>query len=198
MWRRDLRSADRKAPLIDRILQSATGARAAVAAAALVFGGIPLFQLSPYASVKSLLGGSSLPEETITSSARLAEVLGDLGAVGRELYLQFQVWDLLNPVLIGFAGAMLLGWVLKRGRRANSVWRFVVLLPVAALCADLLENVVISIAIGAFPDFGAIGYALPFVTAAKFGAVVATMASVVLLALMWIHDRLSRERGPAT
>ena len=191
MWRQDLRSADRRASLIDRILKLATGARAAVALAALGLGGVPLFRASPYAAVKSLLGGASLPEETITSTDRFAEVLEALGTAGRESYLQFQVWDLLNPVLIGVAGAMLLGWLLKRAQRASSTWRFVVLLPVALLTADLLENLVISIAVGAFPDRVAIGNALPLVTAAKFGAAIATIIAVVLLALAWLRDRLS-------
>ncbi len=184
--------------MIDRILKWATGARAVVALAALGFGGVPLFRASPYDDVKALLGGASLPEETITSSERFAEVLEVLGVTGRELYLQFQVWDLLNPILSGVAGAMLLGWLLKRSRRADSAWRFVVLLPVVTLCADLLENLVIAIAVGAFPDLGAIGNALPLATAAKFGAVIATMVSIVLLALLWIRDRLSGARRPAT
>ena len=183
--------------MIDRILKLATGARAAVALAALL-GGSLLFRVSPYAAVKSLLGGASLPEETITSSDRLAEILEVLGATGRESYLQFQVWDLLNPILIGVFGALLLGWLLKRSQRVNSTWRFVVLLPVVALGADLLENLVISIAVGAFPDLGAIANALPLVSAVKFGAVIATMVSVVLLALLWIRDRLSGGQRPAT
>ena len=86
---------------------------------------------------------------------------------------------------------MLLGWLLKRGQRASSTWRFVVLLPVALLAADLLENLLISLAVGAFPDRAAIGNALPLVTAAKFGAAIATIIAVVLVALMWLCDRLS-------
>ena len=177
--------------MINLILKLATGARSAVALAAFGVGGTLLFRLSPYAAVKTLLDDASLPEETITSTDRFAEVLEALGTAGRESYLQFQVWDLLNPVLIGVAGAMLLGWLLKRGQRANSTWRFVVLLPVALLTADLLENLVISIAVGAFPDRAAIGNALPLVTAAKFGAAIATIIAVVLVALMWLRDGLS-------
>lgn len=184
--------------MIERIITLATGARVAIALAALGFGGVPLFRASPYAAVKSLLGGASLPEETVTSPERFVEVLEILGAPGRELYLQFQAWDLLNPILIGGAGAMLLGWLLKRSRRANSAWRFAVLFPVAALCTDLLENLVISLAVGAFPDVGALGSALPLVTASKFGAVIATMVSALLLALLWIRDRVSGARRPAT
>ena len=107
------------------------------------------------------------------------------------------VWALLNPILIGVAGAMILGWLLNRSRRADSGWRFVVLLPVAALCADLLENLIISIAIGAFPDLVASSQALPVVTAAKFGAVIAMGVSVVLLVLLWIRDRFFGARQPA-
>ena len=184
--------------MIDRVLKLATGARAAVALGALGFVGIPLFRASPYDAVKALLGGASLPEETITSPARFAEILEVLGAAGRELYLKFQVWDLLNPILIGVAGAMLLGWLLQRSRRAKSAWRFVVLLPFAALCTDLAENLIISIAVGAFPDIGVVANVLPLVTAAKFGAVVATMISACLLGLLWTRDRLSGVRRPAT
>ena len=177
--------------MIDLILKLATGARSAVALAAFGLGGTLLFRLSPYDAVKALLDGASLPEETITSPDRFAEVLEALGAAGRESYLRFQVWDLLNPILIGIAGAMLLGWLLKRSQRASSTWRFVVLLPVALLTADLLENLVISIAVGSFPDRAAMGNALPLVTAVKFGAAIATILAVVLLALMWLRDRLS-------
>lgn len=188
----------RGASLIDLILRLATGTRTAVTLAAFAFGGTLLFRLSPYNDVKARLDGASLPEETITSPDRFAEVLQVLGVVGRESYLQFQVWDLLNPILIGVAGAMLLGWLLKRGQRATSSWRFVVLLPVALLTADLLENLVIAIAVGAFPERVALGTALPLVTAAKFGAAMATIAAVFLLALMWLRDRLSAVPGRAT
>jgi len=176
--------------VIDLILKQAPGARSAVAWAAFGLGGTLLFRLSPYAAVKTLLDDASLPEETITSPDRFAEVLEALGAAGRESYLQFQVWDLLNPVLFGVAGAMLLGWLLKRSQRPSSTWRIVVLLPVALLTADLLENLVISIAVGAFPDRVAIGNALPLVTAAKFGAAIATIIAVVFLALAWLRNRL--------
>ena len=177
--------------MIDLIVKLATGARAAVALVAFGLGGTLLFRLSPYGAIKTLLDGDSLPEETITSPDRLSEVLQTLGAAGRELYVQFQVWDLANPILIGAAGAMLLGWLLKRGQRASSNWRMVVVLPVAMLAADLLENLVISIAVGAFPDRTAVGNALPLVTATKFGAALATIASVVLLAALWFRDRLA-------
>jgi len=177
--------------VIDLILKAATGARAAVALAALGLGGTLLFRLSPYDALKSLLGGASLPEETITSPDQFAAVLEALGVAGRETYLQFQVWDLLNPILIGVAGALLLGWLLERGKLTSSAWRFVVLLPVAMLTADLLENLIISIGVVAYPEPVAIGKALPLVTAAKFSAAVAMMIAVVLLVVMWLRDRAS-------
>lgn len=177
--------------VIDLILKVATGAGTAVAWAVLGLGGTLLFRLSPYDALKARLDGASLPEEAITSPERVAEVLEALGAAGRESYLHFQVWDLLNPILIGAASAMLLGWLLKRGQRTGSSWRFVVLLPVALLVADLLENLVISVAVGSFPDRAATTSLLPMVTAAKFSAVFATIIAAVLLAVMWLRDRLS-------
>jgi hypothetical protein len=177
--------------MIDLILRRATGARAAIAVTAFGLGGTLLFRLSPYDAVKTLLDDASLPEETITPPDRFARVLETLGAAGREAYLQFQLWDLLNPILFGIAGAMLLGWLLERAHRASSAWRFVVLLPVALLAADLLENVIITIAVGAFPDRAAIGTALPLVTAVKFGAAITTIVAVVLLALVWLRARIT-------
>jgi len=175
--------------VIKLILKLATGARALMALAALGLGGTFLFRLSPYDALKGLLDGASLPEETITPPDRFADVLDALGPVGRDLYLRFQVWDLLNPILIGVAGAMALGWLLKRSQRETSTWRLVVLLPVVLLVADLLENAVISLVVGAYPGRAAIGNTLPLVTATKFGAAMATMVAAALLALLWLRDR---------
>lgn len=177
--------------MIDLILKVANGARTALALATLGLGGALLFRLSPYEALKRRLDGASLPEEAITSPDQFASILEALGVAGRETYLQFQLWDLLNPMLIGVAGAMLLGWLLNRGGRASSAWRFVLVLPVALLTADLLENLIISIGVGAYPQPAAIVKALPLVTAAKFAAATATMVAAVLLALMWLRDRAS-------
>jgi hypothetical protein len=184
--------------VIDRILRVATGSTAAVSVAALALGGTLLFRLSPYEALKSRLDGASLPEETITPPDQFAATLEALGVAGREAYLQFQLWDVLNPVLIGVAGAMLLGWLLKRGERAGSAWRFVLVLPVALLTADLLENSIIAIGISAYPEPTALGMALPIVTAAKFGAAMVTVVAMVLLALMWLRDGVSGSSRRAT
>ena len=175
-------------------IRLATGARAVAAVVALGVGGSLLFRLSPYARLKTILNHASLPEETITSPGRLAEILDTLGVAGRELYLQFQAWDVVNPLLICLAGAMLLGWLLKRAQRTNSKWRVIIWLPVAMLAADLLENLVLSVAVGAYPDPVAIVNALPLVTTIKFGAAIATGMAVVLLALLWLRDTLRGTR----
>lgn len=184
--------------VIDLILRLATGVRAAIAVAAFGTAGTYLFRLSPYERVKARLDGASLPEETITSPGRFAEVMAALDASGRELYLQFQAWDLLNPVLMGAAGAMVLGWLVGRSRRSRSRWRLVVLLPVVLLGADLLENGIIAMAVAAYPERAVIDNALPLVTAVKFAAAIATMVSVVSLALVWARNSRSDTRRRAT
>jgi hypothetical protein len=152
--------------MIDLILKAATGARAVVAAAALGLGGTLLFRLSPYEAIKSQLDGASLPEETITSPDRFAAILEALGVAGRATYLQFQVWDLMQTILLRPADAPL-------------------------VAADLLENLIIAMGIGAYPEPASVVKALPLVTAVKFGGAMATMVTVVLLALMWLRDRVS-------
>ena len=67
-------------------------------------GGGALFQLGPYPTLKSETGGAPLPEETVMSPAAFRSFLGDLGESGRALYSSFQIWDLVNPLLIGFLG----------------------------------------------------------------------------------------------
>ena len=176
--------------VIDLTLRLASGARAAAAVVAFAVGGTLLFRLSPYDALKGILGGPSLPEETITNPDRLAQTLETLGPAGRDAYLQFQLWDVINPVLMGLAGAMLLGWMLQRSGRSNSAWRLVVLVPFVLLLADLLENVVIARALVAYPDGSAFSNALPVVTAVKFGAAISMALSVVVLVFLWTRDRL--------
>ena len=83
----------------------------------------------------------------------------------------------------------MLGWLLNAGGRGSSAWRFVLLLPICLLAADLLENVIISVGLGAYPDRAAVGFALPIVTAVKFGAAMGTMLMVASLAVLWVRDR---------
>ena len=184
-------------PLIDRVLRAATGARAALALIALGVGGGLLFRLSPYDALKARLNGGALPEETITSPDRFAAVLDALGDPGRELYLRFQLWDVLNPVLIGVAGALVLGWLLGRAGRSDSAWRYVLLFPFVLLGADLAENVVISLGIGAFPAPAAVAGFLPWVTATKFGAAAGMAGSMVLVGILLLWNRVSGAPRPA-
>ncbi len=184
--------------LIDCVLRIATGRRAAVAVAALAVGGGLLFRASPYDALKSRLGGASLPEEGVTPPDRLIELLQALGTDGRSLYLEFQAWDVLNPILIGLAGALLLGWLLNRTNKAKSNWRYAILLPVAALATDLLENLVISIAVRSFPEPSSVSSLLPLFTGAKFAAAIGTLLLVVLLLLFRLRDWLGRVPRRAT
>lgn len=183
--------------MIDLVLRLATGIRAAISVAVLATVGTYLFRLSPYEEVKGRLAGVSLPEEAITSPARFAEVMAALDASGRELYLQFQAWDLLNPILMGAAGVMVLGWLVGRSRRSRSRWRLVVVLPLVLLGADLLENGIIAMAVAAYPERAVIGTALPLMTAVKFAAAMAAVASSAWLALLWARDSWADARRPA-
>jgi hypothetical protein len=54
----------------------------------------------------------------------------------------------------------------------------------------ILENVLLGLSVSAFPDRAALGAALPLVTGVKFGAAMAMIGSIVLVALRWVGGRL--------
>jgi hypothetical protein len=109
---------------------------------------------------------------------------------GRALYWDFQVWDLVNPLLIGFLGVAAIGWLIRRSGLAPRL-RLSILVPFVAPLADLGENVVLMGAPAAFPDTTRVAHLLPVVTATKF----AGLAGTVLLAVGLIA--LVIMRGPA-
>lgn len=181
--------------MIDRILSfllsRTTGLRALVSLALLLVGGGLLFRLSPYPDVR-FAAGRSLPEETLTGPSDLHQFLADLTPSVRELYLSFQGWDLLNPILMGLAGVMVLGWLMGGSSANDSRLRWILLLPILAAGADVTENLLLALAITAFPDPAQATVALPMVSGLKFLAV--TLMTIAVLALL--ARSLWRRVGP--
>lgn len=168
-------------PMIDAMIRWATGLRAAIALAALLLGGSALFQLGPYETVKSMSAAPTLPEETLTGPAALAEFLDGLDDATRAAYARFQVWDLPNLALFGTAGVLVLGWLLNLTSLEHTRWRGLAAFPFVLGFADLAENGVLALAIGSFPQPAPTSVLLPWVTGTKFAAVLLMMFASVLL-----------------
>lgn len=174
------------APVLGRF----TGARVLQAVGIFLAGSVLLFQFGPYPRLKTAMGGRAFPEEGVTDAVALQAFLSELGEAGRALYREVQFWDLLNPLLLGLLGVALVGWL---ARRALTVpWRHrLVLVPLVAPVADLLENGVLLLALGAFPEASPAAPLLPAISAVKFAGLVATLALVAGVAGLWVLRRAS-------
>lgn len=129
-----------------RGLAFATGRRVLGALVVLVAAGSSLFRYGPYPEL------APLPEESPgLGPTQLRAFLSELGEDGREAYLLFQGVDLLNPVLTAGFAVLLLAWILRRSGLGTGGARLALLIPVAALLADWLENLILSLAIRAYP-----------------------------------------------
>lgn len=169
--------------MIASLLRWSTGRMAALGVALMIIGGQLIFRLGPYPRLEALPGGADLPETASTAPAMVAAYLERIGPEGRELYAQFQWFDLLNPVLICVALVPLIGWLLGRAGVADRPWRYLILLPFVAGAMDLLEDVLLMGVIAAYPEPAAGGGLLPLITMLKFGAIVLVLPAVLGLAI---------------
>ncbi len=180
--------------MIASLLRWSTGRMAALGVALMVIVGQVVFRLGPYPRLEALPGGADLPETASTAPAVVAAYLERIGPEGRELYAQFQWFDLLNPVLICVALVPLIGWLLHRAGVADRAWRYLILLPLVAGLMDLVEDVLLMGVIAAYPATGAWSGLLPLITMLKFGAVVLALPAVLGLGIAavvrWRRGRL--------
>ena len=174
---------------VERTLRWSTGRRVLVALLVLVLGGSILFQMGPYPEVTSAAGNVSLPEETITDPEALQMFLTELEEGGRKSYLQFQFWDFANPLLIGFFGVLLIGWLTKRSGlvRGRTI---TILIPFITPVSDFCENLVIIGTIVVFPERALFTQLLPVFTSAKFFGLAVTLLLVIVLAVLAIRVRM--------
>ncbi len=177
--------------MIPWVLRRATGRNLIIAVVVFALGSAAIFGLGPYTAVRDAAGGRALPEEGITPPAELDAYLSALGSDGRELYRQFQRWDIANPVLLAMLGLALVGWLLHQTGLAESRWRGALLLALVAPAADLLENVVIGASLSAYPQTAGVAGLLPALSTIKFAGLALTFVLVLVLAVRLARIRLS-------
>lgn len=175
--------------LVTAVLRWATGYRVIQALLVAAGGGFALFRFGPYARVSSIAG--PLPEESVSSRSDLQDFLRELGGSGRELYATFQLWDFLNPLLLGFLSVASVGWLLGRSRlvRGRTV---AAALPFVGPIADAVENVVLLVTVTAFPADPWVAELFPLVTSVKFLGLTATLLLIIALSVLAILRRGDR------
>ncbi len=97
----------------------------------------------------------------------------------------FWYWPIVYAAML----VLVLGWELRRTTRSGSPWRLVVLLPVAALLADYVENICAAIVMARWPETtDVIAHLAPVATAAKWTLLGSAFALVPVLVVraLWV------------
>ena len=176
-----------------RGISSASGKRVLLALALFVAGSAFLFAGGPYQAARNAAGGP-LPEESVSSAAELHRFIEELGPEGRRVYLGFQGWDLLNPMLIGFLGFALLTWLMKLGEFGASPMRHLVWLPLPVAASDGLENAVLARAVLSFPEASGTQALLPVLTSTKFALLPLMVLAIIGCAYRVVVARRGSEK----
>ncbi|MDX1624031.1 MAG: hypothetical protein R3199_08615 [Gemmatimonadota bacterium] len=160
-----------------------------------VFVSAAALRLGPYPELAELTGGRFL-EATFGWGPRLAsDLLASLGSEGREVYLQYQVVDLL---VAGFTALLLVTvvqWAVGRVAGSESEWHNLALLPLAALALELVENVSLFVLAFFHPSVPGLFVSLgSWATRGKLlVGTVAVLAVVAAVVVAW--GRMWEERG---
>jgi hypothetical protein len=88
----------------------------------------------------------------IYSTANLNHMAEVFGEQGRQAYIRARfTFDLAFPIIYAFFLITASSWVLAQVLPADSPWRKLNLLPLAAMLFDLLENICASLVMAAYP-----------------------------------------------
>ena len=79
-------------------------------------------------------------------------VLGAYGPDGRRLYFLLELVDLIYPLVYTAFFALIIAYVLKRSLPPTSALQRLVLLPLAAVIADYLENIGLLMMCATYPE----------------------------------------------
>ena len=163
------------------ILRIATGARALVAVGVALVGTGLLFGTGPFPRVRALAPGGMLPEEQIGYMPEMMMTfLGAIGPEGRADYILFQRLDILTPLLMGGAAALVIAWLLKRGGITTGRATWLPYIPVLFLLTEVVEDFVLARAAQVYPEASALTPSLIVLTGSKFAAMF-LMAAIIIV-----------------
>ena len=166
------------------MLRIATGRHALLAAVVALAGISLLFGTGPFPRVRALAPGGRLPEEQLGyPPEQLMAFLGAIGPEGRADYILFQRLDILTPLLLGGAAALVIAWLLRRGGATAGWTSCLPYVPVLFLLTEVVEDFALARAARLYPEASALSPALPVLTGAKFAVMLLT--GVVILIYGW-------------
>lgn len=144
------------------------------------------------ARVSALSGGLAVPDvQPLYTGEGLYSLLEGYGASGRSAFLQFAVYDLVYPLLAYGLAALVLAALSRRVVSAHPAFAYVILLPLAGLLVELLEQAGFLVALAFFPTrLSALAVAVSLLTKLKFLLLAALLSTLLGLGL-WrgLHKR---------
>lgn len=172
------------------LIERSTGRRAIVALVVFV---VFVATVLPWQAgiAETYSAGVGSPDRSFWYSAdRLYAFAEAYGADGRAAYVRARLtFDVVWPIVYAAMLVLVLGWELRRTTRSGSPWRLVVLLPVAALLADYVENICAAIVMARWPETtNVIAHLAPVATAAKWTLLGSAFALVPVLVVraLWV------------
>lgn len=125
----------------------------------------------------------------------LVQIASAFGAEGRAYYIRSRfTFDIVWPLAYGFFLWSGIAWL--NGHFANRRFRFLPLVPVAAVLLDFLENSGASLVMYVYPDrIPVLTEVVPLFTAGKWLTIGASFAVLVFLLLMFAIGQVKRRKG---
>lgn len=139
--------------------------------------------------------GTGSPDTSLFySGSRLYELAGAYGVEGRQAYLKARwTFDVAFPLIYTFFLATAASWLLNKVLPIGSKWRFLNLLPIAAMLLDFLENTATSLVMFRYPTPCPPGQLLaPIFTPLKWLAVGASFLLLVIGLILLVRNRICR------
>ncbi|MEM9776261.1 MAG: hypothetical protein AAF902_16915 [Chloroflexota bacterium] len=157
--------------------------------------GALFFAFGPYQAINEMTP-DTIPEERFNYEPdELTSWLDSLGDSGRDLYQQFQLWDVVNAAVTAVALTIGLTFTLGRLFPADHYMHTFRQLPALVFVLELLENALLYFNASSFPDLVG-GSIVPITTTLKlffgFGTMLFFLATVVWLIVNYFRQRSTK------
>lgn len=159
--------------------------------------GTYLFNFSVYPKLKELNGNQDLPEERFGFAGDyFYSVLNKVGKIGQSSYLQFQIFDYINGILLSFTLFVTIYYLLNK-LEAKKVFKFLLVFPFLLGIFDVLENTVFIYLTWSLPKrFVQIASFASDITTVKliFGAI--SFFTIVIILLVFVFKIIYKKVKP--
>lgn len=126
----------------------------------------------------------------------IMKLLETLGEQGRQIYLTIQLpVDMIYPFLFGLGYGLLMGYLLKKLNKLNSLFIYLCYLPIIAGLADYAENFGIMIMLNSFPDLSLISMKVTNVCSIVKSATTTLFFSILLILVFVVGIKSLKKRS---